>query len=668
MQRNIAIVAALLIALLAGSQAVANGGNYVMKPAPMGYTRLDPGFWEERRELVRSATMPHEWEQMEAHHHLHNFRVTAGESQGMHMGAVFLDSDLYKWLEAASYLSGIYHQDDWMADRVEELAGLIEKSQMDDGYINTYYQNIAPDRRWTNLWMNHELYCAGHLMEAACARHQYSGDDRLLDVAIRFADHIDRTFGPDKNTGMPGHQEIEIALMRLYRATGDDKYMELCRHLVMDRAEAWSVTDLLADVRDQASLSRIADDKRMPFIERKDDEATTSYGFAKLPLGAVPRSISNFYTGKYFQAHKPVNEQLVAVGHAVRANYYYAGAADLYLETGGRELIDALSKNWHNTIDKRTYLTGGQGAIPIIEGYGKDYELPHRSYTETCAAISSFFFSWRMLEATGEAVYAGQMERALYNAILGGLSLDGKKFFYRNPLEARGDLEREPWYVVACCPPNIARVIASIDRYIYGASEDTAWINQYITGGAIFRADGGEVSVVVESGFPWKGGVMIGTGTGVSRKMTMKLRQPSWSDSLMIEVNGKPLEYEVEPGTYLTLTREWNNNDTVELIFDMSPRFVFGRKEVTANRGKAAIMRGPLVYCFEDVDNEGLNVHSMKIDTTVPLTDEWEPDLLGGVYTVSAKTASGKTAKAVPFFCWANRGPSHMEVWVDANK
>jgi len=644
------------------------GPHAVIKEVPISRVKVADGFFGPRRDALVEVTLPSQWEQFERHHHLHNFRVMAGEEEGVHLGAVFLDSDLYKWLEAASYMAGERPDNEWLSERVEELSGLITRAQAEDGYINTYYQGFAPDRRFTNLWMNHELYCAGHFMEAACARCESMGEYDLLEAAQSFAELIERGFGPGANQGVPGHEEIELALVRLYRVTGDRRHLEQARFFVERRGRQEKyVRSLLADLGDQARLSRTARKEREPWLDEKDREAPAMYGFADIPPSIIPRALASFYSGRYFQVHRPLVEQEAAEGHAVRAMYFYAGAADLYLETGDSRSLSALERIWDNTIEKRTYLTGGVGSLPVIEGFGRDYELPRKSYSETCAAIGSFFFSWRMLRGTGEAAYADQMERTLYNAIIPALSLDGRHYFYRNPLTAKGEVVRKEWYTVACCPPNMARLLASLGRYLYGECGDGVWVHQYVTGEARLETGKGRVRLEVESGLPWSGGVKIEVGLKQTEMpFALRLRIPGWAEKAEARLNGRPLSG-VSPGTYLAIERTWKEGDLVELELGVSPRFIDPRPEVRAQRGRAALMCGPLVYCLEDRDNPGVDVHKVRLDKSAALESHDRPGLLGGVVTVKARSRDGRELVFIPYYAWANRGPSHMELWVRAD-
>lgn len=635
---------------------------------PLTQVEIQDEFWSPRLELLRSVTLPSQWEQLEAHHHLDNFRAAAGRKPGVHLGPVFLDSDLYKWLEAGAYLLARYPEDHELAARVEEVSALIIESQMPDGYLNTYYQSFAPERRWTNLWMNHELYCAGHLIEAACALSETSGRGALLAAAQRLADHLVATFGPGKNEGVPGHEEIELALIRLYRLTGEKKYLELARFFVQQRGRNPRFRlELLQDLRDQAQLNQIVREKRQPYLTGLSTEES-AYGDLALPWHLLPRILASFASGRYFQTDRPLEAQTVAVGHAVRAMYYFTAATDLYLETGEPALLNTVQTIWENTITRRTYLTGGMGALPVIEGFGRDYELPNRSYTETCAAIGSFFFSWRLLRATGAAKYAEQMERTLYNAILSGISLDQRHYFYGNPLVSHGEHERREWFVVACCPPNLARVLASLARYLYGQSADGIWVHQYVGGKALFHRPQGDIILHVESKFPWQGSARIRLELKQPQRFALRVRVPVWAEAVRVMLNGKTREEKFTPGDYAVLDREWQNSDFLQLEFELKVKTVFAPPEVKENRGKAAIMRGALVYCVEDRDNSGLEVHRLRIAADPNWREEPRPELLNGIVQVSGLDQGGARFYAIPYYAWCNRGATNMAVWLLQSK
>ncbi|HUT54222.1 MAG TPA: beta-L-arabinofuranosidase domain-containing protein [bacterium] len=665
------IMLAFLAAGFTAPAAFAEGdmGTYsaaVFHPLDLNKAEISGGFWGARREQLREVTLPEQWEQLVARHYLDNFRVAAGKTEGAQLGPVYMDSDLYKWLEAASYVAGKHPEDRELAARVREAAGLIADAQMADGYVNTYYQVFAPERRFTNLWMNHELYCSGHLIEAACADFEATGDTALLAVATRLADLLVREFGPGRNEGVPGHEEIELALVRLCRVTGKKDYLDLASFFIHQRGRnPGYVKGLLAALRDQSELGKIAAARRAPYLPPDDKAAGSSYGGELINPSYLARTLASFISGKYFQVQAPLLTQSVGEGHAVRAMYFYTGAADLYLETGESGLLTTLARIWDNTILKRTYITGGMGSLPNIEGFGRDYELPHQSYAETCAAVGSIFWSARMLLATGEARYADQLERALYNGFLAGLSLDGKNYFYQNRLASFGQDQRKPWYTTACCPPNIARLIASLERYAYGQGPDTVWVNQYMGGKAEFGLEPGKVEIVVESGLPWDENVSITVKLERPLTFTMKLRVPAWAESARITVNGQETG-DPAAGTYLTISREWKAGDLIEMALRMDPVLVASPREVRENRGRVAILRGPLLYCLEGQDNPGLDVHKLVINKSAALSSEYRPDLLGGVVVVKGRTQEGAEFTAIPYYAWSNRGPSQMEVWVRA--
>ena len=629
---------------------------------PLNQVEVRGGFWGEKREQLWKEVLPYQWTQLEANHDVDNFRVVAGEKPGTQFGPVYLDSDLYKWLEAASYMAGRHSDDKWLSDRVVELTGLIQKAQMPDGYINTYYQSFAPDRRWTNLVMNHELYCSGHLIEAACANREATGKDALFNAAKKLADHIVATFGPGKNEGVPGHEEVELALVRLYRQTGDKKYLEQASWFINQRGrynkypKAW-----IASLKDQASLSETANAKRAQF-QKFDPKTGTAAGHVIINLD--PRIPMEFLNGSCFQDDKPFLDQTVGVGHAVRAMYYFTGAADVFLETGDAKLLQTSEKIWDNTIGKRTYITGGMGSLGTIEGFGRDYELPNRSYTETCAAIGSFFWNWRLLRATAEPKYGDLMEKTLYNAILPAIALDGKNYFYQNPLTSSKKDKRQPWYGTACCPPNIARLFGSLERYLYAQSAEGIWVNQYVSGVASFARPEGKIALEIESGFPWAGNVKLKLSPQKPAAFALVLRIPSWADNAAVKINGKSISEKAVPGTFLKLDREWKPGDEVEIYFPMTPRLVDSPVEVKENQGKVAILAGPLIYCLEDQDNPEIYIHKVVIARSAKLETEKRNDLLSGVNVVKGKTADGKQFIAIPYYSWSNRGPSNMDIWL----
>jgi DUF1680 family protein len=567
---------------------------------------IDGGFWAERRRLNRERLLVDGARRLEEAGALQNLRVAAGRSRGSFRGRCFHDSDVYKWLEAVGY-EGSAAGD----DAIE----LIEAAQQQDGYLNSYYQVARPGPRWSNLARDHELYCAGHLIQAGLAHARVRGDERLLNVGRRFADLLTRVFA---DWGTPGHPEVEMALVELYRHTGDRRYLELAQG----------------------------------FVDRRGRGTLQPAG-----LGS-----------SYFQDRVPVRGQDEVEGHAVRALYLAAGVTDLYLETGEPALLAAMERQWRDMAGRKAYITGGLGAHHMDEAFGDAYELPpDRCYGETCAAIASIMWSWRMLLATGEARYADLLERTLYNGFIAGLALDGAGYSYVNPLHVRDDhrdpiergARRQPWYECACCPPNVMRLLASLPHYL-ATGDDTGGlqIHQYM--------DASLPGVRMRTDYPWAGTVELELTESGER--TIALRIPPWGQA---RVDGQA----VAPG-YVELRRNWHAGDRVSLELDMTPRLVRPHPKIDAVRGCAAIERGPLVHCVEGT------VDDVRIDPAAPLRAVERPDLLGGIAVVEFAgarvpapdvdwpygsfdgDATPASFAAVPYGWWGNRGDGGMRVWI----
>jgi uncharacterized protein len=583
---------------------------------------IDGGYWDGRRRLNREVLLRDAPERLEAAGNLDDLRAAAGLADVPFRGMVFMDSDVYKWLEAVGWEPGTPQRD-------AEIA-LVEAAQEDGGYLNSYYQVEQPRERFSNPAWDHELYCAGHLMQAAVAQARGRGDERLLGVALRFAELLWQRFGPDGEPYTPGHPEIETALVELYRHTGDERWLTLARRLV--------------DHRGQGSLQ------------------PATHG------------------SSYFQDRVPVREQPEIEGHAVRALYLNAGVTDLYLETGEPALLEAMEVQWRDMAAGKTYLTGGVGAHHMDEAFGDAYELPpDRCYGETCAAIASVQWNWRMLLVTGESRYADLLERTLFNAVMAGLALDGGGYSYVNPLHVRDDhrdpvergAQRRHWYACACCPPNIMRLLASLPHYLATYDDGGVQVHQYAS------ATLGPVRVRTD--YPWDGRVEVEVLEARDAAWTLSLRVPAWSRATTVD--GEP----VEPGGYVRLRRDWRAGDRVVLELDMAPRVVYAHPRIDAIRGCAAIERGPLVYCVEAADApRGARVDDLRLDPRGALRAVWRGDLLGGVMVVAAAgehhpvhddawpygaSPNGSVGRpveltAVPYSHWGNRGPGGMRVWI----
>nr|WP_248927081.1 beta-L-arabinofuranosidase domain-containing protein [Paenibacillus hamazuiensis] len=629
---------------------------------------IHDGFWSKRQRLVRDVVIPYQWDALndripgaEPSHTIENFRIAAGESEGSYYGMVFQDSDLSKWLETVGFQLSL-QRDEQLERLADETIALIGRAQREDGYLNTYFTVKKPGERWTNLRDDHELYCAGHFIEAAVAYHEATGKRQVLDIACAFADHIGNVFGPgpDRLRGYDGHPEIELALVKLYKATGSRSYLELSKFFVEERG------------------------RRPHFFDEEEERRM------------VKRPTDRRYD--YFQAHLPVREQHTAEGHSVRAVYLYSGMADLAAEYGDAELLEVCRKLWHNVTRRRMYITGGIGSSAHQERFTVDYDLPaDRAYAETCASIGLVFWAQRMLEIDPDREYADVIERALYNGLLSGISLDGKSYFYVNPLEVwpsacnhRHDMKsvkttRQPWFGCACCPPNISRLIASLGRYIYSSSDDGLYVHQYI-GSTVKQTVGGvQTELTQTTGYPWHGQVTLTVSPERAAEFAVAVRLPGWCKEPKLTVNGAEVDVSgagaVSNG-YAKIRRVWEPGDRIELTLPMEVEVVRPNPHIRDCAGKVALQRGPVVYCLEEADN-GSNLRDVTLSTGGEFIVEHDGELLGGVtliraqgwqtapdaaseslYTTEAPPRTAVSLTAIPYFAWANRGEGEMLVWV----
>jgi DUF1680 family protein len=622
-----------------------------MRSLPLSQITLTDSFWSKwQRTLVESA-LPAEYDQLEKTGRLENLRRVGRRESGGFQGKYFNDSDVYKWAEAAAYGLAI-HPSPVVQGQLNEAVGIIESAQESDGYINSYFQLMHPTMKWRNLHSLHEMYCGGHLIEAGVAMSQALGNDRLLNVGRRFADHLLERFGPGKVRGYCGHQEIELALIRLSTLTGDPRYRELAKYMVEERGKRPS-----------------------PFESELQDPESLKLSPHTLHL----LSTDGVYSGDYCQDHVPIREQTVVVGHAVRAMYYYIAAADLADGQGDAALEGALEAAWRNLTGRRMYITGGIGPSESNEGFTRDFDLPNlTAYAETCAAVGLAMWGRQMLEMTGDSEYADEIERAIYNGALSGISLSGDRFFYTNPLESRGEHERVPWFVCACCPPNIARLIGDMSSYAVGVSDDRFWLHMPVGLEASCQFGGVETKLSIKSDYPWSGNVEITVLPSQSVEFTLAVRVPGWCDNVDADLAGSNEHAEYEAG-YMLFKRTWSAGDVLKLEFEMAPRWIEADPRVRDNLGRAALTRGPLVYCAENVDLgyapqlffadlgsepeeveiEGLEVRALKVQGGCDV--ELFPDQLYA--HVGATEARDAEASLIPYYAWANRGPSSMQVW-----
>ncbi len=606
-----------------------------LRPVDAAGVRLEGGLLGERQQTNSAVTILHGAVELERAGTLDNLRIAAGRLEGTRRGMVFSDSDVYKWLEALAWELGSRPTPE-LERLAAETIELVGTAQQPDGYLNSWCQIVDPDWRWTDLEMGHELYCAGHLIQAGIAFARATGDVTLLTIARRFADLIDDVFTGGAQPGTDGHPEIEAALVELYRETGERRYLDLAATLV---------------------------DRR---------------GHGQFAGGRFDLS--------YYQDAEPVREARTIVGHAVRALYLAGGVTDLYAETGDQGLLDVMLAQWDDLVSGKTYLTGGVGSRHAGEAIGDPHELPpDLAYCETCAAIASIMWSWRLLLVTGEARFADLIERTLYNGFLSGMSLDGRSFFYVNPLQSRGGHAREGWNPVACCPPNIMRLLASLGHYLASTSDEGVQLHQYIPSTIRAAGQGGEaIELRVETSYPWAGTVVVEVVETPAEEWTLSLRVPGWAQSATVD--GEP----VAGGGYAELTRQWAPGDKAVLELDVSPRLTAPSPLIDAVRGCLAIERGPLVYCIEEVDlPPQTGLADVRVDLDRSLVDAGPVESLEGFTGVTAAgrvteldgwreveyldlrevPADGPSSQpasllAVPYFAWANRGAGAMRVWI----
>ena len=618
----------------------------------------DP-FWKQYTDLVEDVIIPYQWDIMndnvpgvESSHCLENFKIAAGLKKGQFYGAVFQDTDVAKWLEAVGY-SLAEKKNEKLEKLADDAIDVIVQAQQEDGYLDTYFIIKEPSQRWRNLCEGHELYSAGHMIEAAVAYYEGTGKRKLLDSMIRLADLICRTFGPEEgqNHGYPGHQEIELALVRLYRVTQDKKYLEQAKYFLDIRGAG---KNYFLEERKQENFKRI-------FPEFED------------------------YDPAYSQSHEPVREQKTAEGHAVRAVYMYSAMADVAEEYQDKELMEACVALWENITQKRMYITGGIGSSGFLERFTTDYDLPNDSnYSETCASIGMALFSLRMANITRNSRYAELMEQELYNNILAGIAQDGKSFFYVNPLEikprqcmshtsrAHVKARRQKWFGVACCPPNIARTLASLGQYIYGVDGADIYTHLYIGNQTYIPVNNDVVKITMDSMFPWEGNIKV---QGVKEKVRLHFRIPSYAENFRLYCDGKEQELTVSKG-YACV--EICRDSELSIQFDMPVEFLHADPRVSADVGKVAIKRGPIVYCLEEVDNGAelqciyLSGKAAQKKKSTYFSECLELELQGRRliprngerYSSAGLTYEDAVVRAIPYAYWNNRGEGEMLVWI----
>lgn len=607
-----------------------------LRPIPFTTVQLQDNFWAPRQRLIREISLPAQYQQLDITGRLANFVRLDGNKSDPFLGIYFNESDVYKWLEATAYVLAST-QDEKLSYLVRDIIAKIVAIQQPDGYLNAYFIGRKKELRWTDLKDKHELYCAGHLIQAAIAVHRCVGDESLLIAARRYADLIVEVFGPSGpySNGVPGHPEIEMALVELYRHTGDTRYLLQGTRFLKNRGQ-----------------------------------------------GAIGGD-------EYYQDHLPFTALRRMYGHAVRAVYLNTGAADIFIENGEQSLLEALEAMWIHLSKYQVYVTGGIGSRRDGEAFGMDYELPNQdAYAETCAAIGKIFWAWRMLSITGDAKFADDIELTLYNAVLVGIGLEGTSYNYSNPLSCDHMHRRQPWFAVSCCPPNIARLLASITGYFYSTSDNEIWVHQYATGKCeIELPDGNTVKLRQETEYPWNGKIKIQVDTNV--KFTLYLRIPGWCDpGAAVKVNGSSWSESIIPRSYCKIERQWSPGDVVELNLPMPARLMIANPSVSNLNNLVSIMRGPLVYCLESIDQEIVDLDKIRIlndpgftlengcgalkDMKVIMADGliFETDKTSVDYSLYAYKdlciPFGRNTRltAIPYFAWGNREYGNMQIWI----
>jgi DUF1680 family protein len=620
--------------------------DYPLTPVPFTAVQVRDAFWLPRMETNRRVTLKTTFKKCEETGRIDNFAKAGGLMTGDFKGMVYDDSDVFKVIEGAAY-SLAMHPDPEVDGYLDGVIAKIAAAQEPDGYLYTARRLLAPEKmpaqsgkeRWVNEKDSHELYNAGHLYEAAVAHFQTTGKKSLLDVATRNADLIRREFMPGKCQNPPGHEGIEIGLCKLYRATGERKYLELAKFLI--------------DVRGRPETHKLY--------------------------------------GAHYQDHQPVVEQDEAVGHAVRAAYLYSGMADVAALTGDESYLKAIDGIWENVVFKRLYLTGGIGASRGGEAFGKNYELPNKSaYNETCAAIANALWNYRMFLLNGDARYLDVLERIIYNGFLAGVALAGDRFFYPNPLASDRGYERSAWFDCSCCPVNVVRFMPSIGGYVYAARDTDVFVNLFIGGTGEVRLGKQVVKITQQTNYPWDGRVRMTIDPGVPGEFALNIRIPGWAlgkpvpgdlytypdqprDPVGLKVNGKDAALNLSKG-FAPIKRQWRQGDIVELSLPMPIRRVLAHDAVNDNAGRVALERGPVVYCLEGADND--HVFSLVLPDDAKLVTEHRDDLLGGITVIkgdarlAVKDEDGKTGTtptsmlAIPYYAWCNRAPNEMNVWI----
>ena len=639
-----------------------------MKELSARQVKITDSFWSPRLAVNAENAIFHQWKQLEATRCIDNFRIAAGEKEGFREGFFFADSDAYKWLDAASRIHAL-NPDPELAALMDSFIALLGRAQTPDGYLFTYNQIHFPNQRWVNLQIEHELYCHGHLIEAGVSHSQATGHRDLLDLCIRSADLLVRDFLNTSSDKTCGHEEIEIALIRLYRVTGKEEYLELARQFVERRGRVpFFALHLLRQFNSHNRRREYVNELRKSYLAEHPEQTSFRLpggNFASRPRFSRERWYLNALQGLYAQQHAPIRQQTAPVGHSVRFGYLETAIAMLLREQPDQTLLPTLEKAWDRMVSRRMYITGGLGSAPEIEGFGADFDLdPEFAYNETCASIASLLWSWEMALLTNKAQYSDLFEWQLYNATNVGMGRNGDTYLYNNPLTVRHGVTRKEWYVVPCCPSNLSRTFADLGKYIYSFDETNVWIHQFVSSETTLDI-AGPVKIKIESGMPWNGKVKLFVKPETEKEFKIHVRRPSWNSASPSTVEMTASGYDPRQSKYETISRVWSpEGETLEFNFDMSIRLRQAHPKVKGHAGKVALTRGPLVYCLESVDHPEVDLFTTQLDP-FSLNDKFVPGLLGGCVVINGKTTDGKPLKFIPYFLWANRGESQMTVWIN---
>lgn len=580
------------------------------------HVKINDNFWSPRLSKHVSATLPVCIDQIENQTgRIRNFE-NAAKGEGEHSGIFFDDSDVYKALEGMAY-SLINNPDPELEKKADEWIDKFAAAQQPDGYINTFYTLTGLDKRWTNI-DKHEMYCAGHMIEAGVAYYQATGKRKLLDVCIRMTDHMMSQFGPGKRHWVPGHEEIELALVKLYQTTQEQKYLDFAYWLLEERGHGHGT---MGD-------------------EGKWDPV-------------------------YYQDIVPVRRLTDISGHAVRCMYLYCGMADVAALKNDTGYIAAIDRLWDDVVHRNMYITGGIGSSHDNEGFTEDYDLPNLdAYCETCASVGMVLWNQRMNQLTGDSKYIDVLERSLYNGALAGISLGGDRFFYVNPLESKGDHHRQEWYGCACCPSQLSRFLPSIGNYIYASSDDALWVNLYIGNTGQIRIGETDILLTQETDYPWDGSVKLTISTSQPLEKEIRLRIPNWCKTYDLSINGKRINVSEEKG--YAVIKDWKSQDVIALDMDMPVEIVAADPHVKENFGKRAIQRGPLVYCMEEIDNPEY-FDQIQLSPSTTFQTAFVSDILNGIKTIKTN-GRAQSATFIPYYAWDNRKAGKMRVWIPYNE